>query len=86
MLSFHEGAGSPGAVSRARMISLSACLGRQLPDEFLGIDSTNLLEKKRGPNFKQAANFLWPFKLSNPTGGFRTRKVCLGPLERIYME
>ncbi|RKF61172.1 60S ribosomal protein L7 [Erysiphe neolycopersici] len=27
-----------------------------------------------GPNFKAAANFLWPFKLSNPTGGFRTRK------------
>ncbi|KAK4968768.1 60S ribosomal protein L7 [Elasticomyces elasticus] len=27
-----------------------------------------------GPNFKQAANFLWPFKLSNPTGGFRKRK------------
>ncbi|PBP23884.1 60S ribosomal protein L7 [Diplocarpon rosae] len=27
-----------------------------------------------GPNFKQTANFLWPFKLSNPTGGFRTRK------------
>ncbi|KAK3334042.1 60S ribosomal protein L7 [Cercophora scortea] len=27
-----------------------------------------------GPNFKQAANFLWPFKLSNPNGGFRTRK------------
>merc|ERR1712093_75951 len=27
-----------------------------------------------GPAFKQAANFLWPFKLSNPTGGFRTRK------------
>lgn len=24
-----------------------------------------------GPNFKAAANFLWPFKLSNPTGGFR---------------
>jgi len=23
-----------------------------------------------GPNFKQAANFLWPFKLSNPLGGF----------------
>ena len=22
----------------------------------------------------QASNFLWPFKLSNPTGGFRTRK------------
>ncbi|KAF2749566.1 60s ribosomal protein-like protein l7 [Sporormia fimetaria CBS 119925] len=27
-----------------------------------------------GPNFKQACNFLWPFKLSNPTGGFRPRK------------
>ena len=24
-----------------------------------------------GPNFKQASNFLWPFKTSNPTGGFR---------------
>lgn len=27
-----------------------------------------------GPNFKQVSNFLWPFKLSNPTGGFRRRK------------
>ncbi|KAL8749930.1 MAG: hypothetical protein Q9199_007391 [Rusavskia elegans] len=27
-----------------------------------------------GANFKQASNFLWPFKLSNPTGGFRPRK------------
>lgn len=27
-----------------------------------------------GPNFKQVSNFLWPFKLGNPTGGFRTRK------------
>jgi len=27
-----------------------------------------------GPNFKQASNFLWPFKLSNPTGGFHQRK------------
>ncbi|KAK4570119.1 60S ribosomal protein L7 [Recurvomyces mirabilis] len=27
-----------------------------------------------GPNFKQASNFFWPFKLSNPTGGFRPRK------------
>ncbi|CDK27777.1 unnamed protein product [Kuraishia capsulata CBS 1993] len=23
-----------------------------------------------GPNFKQANNFLWPFKLSNPSGGW----------------
>ncbi|KAF8828860.1 hypothetical protein HHX47_DHR3000138 [Lentinula edodes] len=27
-----------------------------------------------GPNFKQASNFLWPFNLSNPNGGSRTRK------------
>ncbi|CCE81425.1 Piso0_002081 [Millerozyma farinosa CBS 7064] len=27
-----------------------------------------------GPNFKQVNNFLFPFKLSNPNGGFRTRK------------
>ncbi|KAI9764719.1 MAG: 60S ribosomal protein L7 [Geoglossum simile] len=27
-----------------------------------------------GPNFKQANNFLWPFKLGSPTGAFRTRK------------
>ena len=27
-----------------------------------------------GPNFKQANNFLWPFKLNSPTGGWRTRK------------
>lgn len=27
-----------------------------------------------GPNFKAASNFLWPFKLSSPTGGWRARK------------
>jgi large subunit ribosomal protein L7e len=27
-----------------------------------------------GSNFKQASNFLWPFKLSNPMGGWRTCK------------
>ncbi|KAJ4305398.1 60S ribosomal protein L7 [Kalmusia sp. IMI 367209] len=27
-----------------------------------------------GPNFKQASNFLWPFKLNSPNGGFRQRK------------
>ena len=26
-----------------------------------------------GPNFKQAANFLWPFKLNTPTGGWRKK-------------
>jgi len=27
-----------------------------------------------GPNFKQAANFLWPFKLANPKGGYKHPK------------
>ncbi|KAJ1674056.1 60S ribosomal protein L7, partial [Spiromyces aspiralis] len=27
-----------------------------------------------GPNFKAVNNFLWPFKLSSPTGGFHKRK------------
>lgn len=26
-----------------------------------------------GPNFKQANNFIWPFKLSNPLGGWRKK-------------
>lgn len=25
-----------------------------------------------GPNFKQVASFLWPFKLSNPNGGYKS--------------
>ncbi|KAI8056917.1 60S ribosomal protein l7-like protein [Syncephalis plumigaleata] len=28
-----------------------------------------------GPNFKEANNFLWPFKLSNPTGGWTAKKA-----------
>lgn len=28
-----------------------------------------------GPHFKQVTTFLWPFKLSNPNGGFRARKL-----------
>jgi large subunit ribosomal protein L7e len=26
-----------------------------------------------GPNFKKANNFLWPFKLSSPSGGFKKK-------------
>jgi len=26
-----------------------------------------------GPKFKYASNFLWPFKLNNPTGGWRKK-------------
>jgi hypothetical protein len=49
MLCFHQAAGASGAVSRTRMSSLSACLGRQLPssqlhDEYLTIDSANFLK------------------------------------------
>jgi len=28
-----------------------------------------------GPNFKQVSNFLWPFKLSSPRGGYRKKTV-----------
>lgn len=34
-----------------------------------------------GPNFKQANNFLWPFKLSNPKGGFSTKTKMLHFME-----
>jgi len=27
-----------------------------------------------GPHFKQASNFLWPFKLSSPKGGFKKKR------------
>ena len=26
-----------------------------------------------GPNFKYASNFLWPFKMNTPTGGWRKK-------------
>lgn len=28
-----------------------------------------------GPNFKAASNFLWPFKLQSPRGGFKGKKL-----------
>jgi 60S ribosomal protein uL30 len=28
-----------------------------------------------GPNFKEANNFLWPFKLSSPLGGYRKKRI-----------
>jgi len=34
-----------------------------------------------GPNFKQANNFLWPFKLSNPKGGFSRKTKLLHFME-----
>jgi large subunit ribosomal protein L7e len=34
-----------------------------------------------GPNFKQANNFLWPFKLSSPKGGFSSKTKLLHFLE-----
>jgi large subunit ribosomal protein L7e len=34
-----------------------------------------------GPAFKQANNFLWPFKLSSPTGGFSRKTKLLHFLE-----
>ena len=34
-----------------------------------------------GPNFKQANNFLWPFKLAPPLGGFSRKTKLLHYLE-----
>lgn len=34
-----------------------------------------------GPNFKRANNFLWPFKLSSPTGGFSRKTKLLHFME-----
>jgi large subunit ribosomal protein L7e len=34
-----------------------------------------------GPHFKQANNFLWPFKLSNPSGGFSSKTKLLHFME-----
>lgn len=34
-----------------------------------------------GPNFKKANNFLWPFKLSNPSGGFSSKTKMLHFME-----
>lgn len=34
-----------------------------------------------GPNFKKANNFLWPFKLSSPTGGFSRKTKLLHFME-----
>lgn len=28
-----------------------------------------------GPNFKYASNFLWPFKLNSPTGGWKKKEI-----------
>ncbi|CAD6579577.1 MAG: DNA-directed DNA polymerase alpha catalytic subunit pol1 [Alectoria sarmentosa] len=53
------------------------CLGRMSADMegSTGSISLGLVHEivPVGPNFKQASNFLWPFELSDPTGGFRTR-------------
>jgi len=34
-----------------------------------------------GPNFKKANNFLWPFKLTNPKGGFSSKTKLLHFME-----
>ena len=34
-----------------------------------------------GPHFKQVTNFLWPFKLSNPKGGFSSKTKLLHFME-----
>ena len=36
-----------------------------------------------GPNFKKANNFLWPFKLSNPKGGFDGRVLVISHAKHV---
>jgi large subunit ribosomal protein L7e len=35
-----------------------------------------------GPHFKEANNFLWPFKLNSPAGGWEFKRHSFGEVER----
>jgi len=66
-----------GKVNKQR-IALSS---NQIIEENLGKYGILCMEdivqeiRTAGPHFKQVSNFLWPFKLSNPLGGSRPRKI-----------
>jgi len=51
-----------------------------LIEESLGKQGINCVEDlvhevvTCGPNFKKANNFLWPFKLNPPRGGFKSKR------------
>ncbi|CAG5133969.1 unnamed protein product [Candidula unifasciata] len=39
----------------------------------IALTENSVVEKELGPNFKYASNFLWPFKLNSPLGGWRRK-------------
>jgi large subunit ribosomal protein L7e len=73
-----------GKINKQRVpISTNAVIAEGLGEE-TGIECTADLIKEIytvGPNFKKANNFLWPFKLSNPKGGFSSKTKLLHFME-----
>merc|ERR1740115_175910 len=73
-----------GKINKQRIpISTNAVIAEGLGEE-TGIECTADLIKEIytvGPNFKKANNFLWPFKLSNPKGGFSSKTKLLHFME-----
>jgi large subunit ribosomal protein L7e len=73
-----------GKIDKQRIpISTNAVIAEGL-GESTGIECTADLIKEIytvGPNFKKANNFLWPFKLSNPKGGFSSKTKLLHFME-----
>jgi large subunit ribosomal protein L7e len=73
-----------GKISKQRIpIATNAVISEGLA-ESTGIECTADLINEIytvGPNFKKANNFLWPFKLSNPKGGFSSKTKLLHFME-----
>lgn len=72
-----------GKINKQRIpIGENSVIGEALGD--IGIECTADLIHELftvGPNFKKANNFLWPFKLSNPKGGFSSKTKLLHFME-----
>lgn len=70
----------PGSISRIPIMNnklISTHLGR------FGIETVEDIVHEIvtvGPHFRETTNFLWPFKLQSPRGGYRGRK------RRHYLE
>ncbi|MGK3737893.1 MAG: large subunit ribosomal protein L7e [Bacillariaceae sp.] len=73
-----------GKISKQRIpIATNDVVARGLAEK-CGIECTaDLINEIAtvGPNFKKANNFLWPFKLSNPKGGFSSKTKLLHFME-----
>jgi len=73
-----------GKINKQRIpIATNAVIAEGLADS-TGIECTADLINEIytvGPNFKKANNFLWPFKLSNPKGGFSSKTKLLHFME-----